>query len=58
MTRQPTFLEEIDARQNDVLERLDDLNQKVEQIIQNWMSGRAKAGHAEENTTSAKSSES
>jgi len=40
MERPTTFLEEIDARQSNVLERLDELNDRVEQIIEGWLSGR------------------
>ena len=38
--RTPTFLEEIDARQNDVLDQLDELNGRVERLIDGWLNNR------------------
>ena len=33
-----TLLEELDSRQNDVLDQLDALNLKVEQLLKDWSS--------------------
>jgi hypothetical protein len=33
---QPTLLEQLDARQNDVLAELDALNQRIEQVLKQW----------------------
>lgn len=54
MMQPPTFLEELDARQNEVLEQLDDLNRKVEQLVQSWMSGLAQDVPDHENSTLVK----
>jgi uncharacterized protein YdcH (DUF465 family) len=34
-----SFLEELDARQNDLLDELDRLNNRIEQVIAEWGSG-------------------
>lgn len=38
--RPATFLEELEARQDEVLLQLDDLNQRVEQLLRQWTGKR------------------
>lgn len=37
----PTLLEELDARQNELLDELDRLNGRIEQVIAEWAAFRA-----------------
>jgi hypothetical protein len=37
---QRTLLDELDARQNEVLSQLDDLNQRIESLLSEWLAGR------------------
>lgn len=43
---QLSLLDELDARQNEALEQLDDLNQQVERLIADFMRVRESEGEA------------
>jgi hypothetical protein len=40
---QRTLLEELDARQDEVLDQLDELNLRVESVLKEWLGGRGDA---------------
>ena len=40
VTRSPSLIEELDRRQNQLLDDLDNLNGRVEELLQPWTKGR------------------
>jgi hypothetical protein len=42
-TEQRSLLDELDARQNEVLDQLDELNQRIESLISECLPSRAEA---------------
>ncbi len=45
--REPTFLEELELRQNEVLEQLEDLERRVESLLNEYVQTRSNSSTAE-----------
>jgi hypothetical protein len=45
---QRSLIEDLDARQNEVLAQLDQLNERVESLLKDWLAARDKATHSAE----------
>jgi hypothetical protein len=43
MEKPSTLLDEVDARQNQVIQQLDALNQRIEEALKSWSESRADA---------------
>jgi predicted transcriptional regulator len=39
-----TLIDELDSRQDEVIAQLDELNQRIESVIQEWLSDRVDGG--------------